>query len=98
MYIELCKIGYDLQELYDYSAKELLFILKYRREGIAYEIWRNGTMSRAANSKEFPLSPEKALPELFEKQTINVNDLPDEIKKHYIKDLQKQLNKKYNPM
>lgn len=55
-------------------------------------------MSRAANAKEFPLSPEKAIPELFEKQTININDLPDEIKKHYVKSLQTQLDNKYNPM
>ena len=55
-------------------------------------------MSRAANAKEFPLSPEKALPELYEKQTININELPDEFKRHYVKSLQKQLDKKYNPM
>lgn len=65
---------------------------------MAYEIWRNGTMSRAANAKEFPLSPEKAIPELYEKQTINVNELPEELRKHYVKNLQEQLNKKYNPM
>ena len=55
-------------------------------------------MSRASQAKEFPLTPEKAIPELFERQAINMNDLPDEIKKHYIKNLQQQLNKKYNPM
>lgn len=97
LYIELCKLGYDLKELYDYSAKELLFILKYRREGLAYELWRGGTMSRAAQAKEFPGSVEKAIPELFEKQKVNMDKLPDSIKKHYVQNIQKQLDKKYTP-
>ena len=97
MYIELCKLGYDLKELYDYSAKELLFILKYRREGLAYEIWRQGTMHRAAISKDFPCSAEKAIPELYEKQSVDISKLPDEFRKRYVSNLQKELNKKYNP-
>lgn len=95
IYIELCKLGYDLRTLYDYSVKELLFILKYRREGLAYKIWRQGTMSRAARAKEFPGSEEKAMPELFEKQTVNINQLPEEFRINYVKNLQKELNKKY---
>lgn len=95
--MELCRLGYDLKELYDYSAKELLFILKYRREGLAYNIWRQGTMTRASIGKEFPTSAEKAIPELYEKQTVNISDLPDEFKRHYVKNLQKQLDTKYNP-
>ena len=97
MYIELCKLGYDLKELYDYSAKELLFILKYRREGLAYEIWRQGTMHRAAISKDFPGSAEKAIPELYEKQSVDISKLPDEFRKKYVSNLQKELDKKYNP-
>lgn len=97
LYIELCRLGYDLKELYDYSAKELLFILKYRREGLAYEIWRHGTMSRASQAKDFPLSPEKAIPELYEKQKVDINKLPDEFKRQYIKNLQQQLDTKYSP-
>lgn len=95
IYIELCKLGYDLRTLYDYSVKELLFILKYRREGLAYKIWRQGTMSRAARAKEFPGSEEKAMPELFEKKTVNINQLPEEFRINYVKNLQKELNKKY---
>ncbi len=90
-------MGYDLKELYNYSAKELLFILKYRREGLAYNIWRQGTMTRASIGKEFPTSPEKAIPELYEKQTVDISQLPDEFRRHYVKNLQKELNKKYNP-
>lgn len=90
-------MGYDLKELYEYSAKELLFILKYRREGLAYNIWRQGTMTRASIGKEFPGSPEKAIPELYEKQTVDISQLPDEFKQHYVKNLQEELDKKYNP-
>lgn len=97
LYIELCKLGYDLKELYTYSAKELLFILKYRREGLAYEIWRQGTMSRAAMSKDFPSTAEKAMPELYEKQSVDISKLPDEFRKMYVSNLQKELNNKYNP-
>lgn len=97
LYIELCKLGYNLMELYEYSVKEMLFILKYRREGLAYEIWRHGTMSRACMSKEFPNTVEKAIPELFEKQSVNINKLPDTFKKMYAKNLQRQLDKKYKP-
>ena len=86
-----------MKELYDYSAKELLFILKYRREGLAYEIWRQGTMHRAAISKDFPGSAEKAIPELYEKQSVDISKLPDEFRKRYVSNLQKELNKKYHP-
>lgn len=86
-----------MKELYNYSVKELLFILKYRREGLAYEIWRKGTMHRAAISKEFPGSAEKAIPELYEKQSVDISKLPDEFRKMYVSNLQKELNKKYNP-
>ena len=68
LYIELTKFDYHLCELYEYSVKELLFILKYKREGIAYDIWRRGTVHRAAVwGKDYP-KVEKMLPELFEKE------------------------------
>ena len=86
-----------MKELYDYSVKELLFILKYRREGLAYKIWRQGTMHRAAIGKEFPGSPEKAIPELYEKQSVDISKLQEEFRKMYVSNLQKELNKKYNP-
>lgn len=92
----MVKLGYDLKELYDYSLKEILFILKYRREGLAYEIWRHGTMSRAAQAKEFPMSPEKATPELFERQQgVRVQDLPPEMQKAYAKALQTIVNNNF---
>ena len=55
-------------------------MLKYKREGLAYEIWRNGTMTRAAQGKSFPTKCEEAIPELFEKQEgVKIQDLPPEL-------------------
>lgn len=90
-------MGYSLNELYEYSAKELLFILKYKREGLAYELWRAGTMTRASISKAFPSKPEEGLPELFEKaQGVPLEQLPPEIQKMFVSNFQKQIDKKYN--
>jgi len=84
--------------LYEYSLKELLFILKYRREGLAYFIWRNGTMSRAAQSKEFPAKPEKAIPELYERQPgVRLRDLPPELQDMFVSTMQDSLNHRYGP-
>lgn len=92
----MVRLGFDLKELYDYSLKEILFILKYKREGLAYEIWRNGTMSRAAQAKEFPGSAEKAIPELFEKQEgVKPKDLPPEMQKAYAKAVQTLVNRNF---
>ena len=94
----MTRLGYDLKDLYEYSLKELLFILKYRREGMAYFIWRNGTMSRAAQSKEFPRKPDVAMPELFEKQQgVKIKDLPTELQNMFVSTIQEDLNKRYGP-
>lgn len=69
LYAELVKQGCELKELYDYSCKELLFILKYKREGLAYKLWRMGSMNRAAfGAKVYPVKVEETIPELFEKK------------------------------
>lgn len=69
LYAELVKQGCELRDLYDYSCKELLFILKYKREGLAYKLWRMGSMNRAAfGAKVYPVKLEETLPELFEKK------------------------------
>lgn len=69
LYAELVKQGCELNALYDYSCKELLFILKYKREGLAYKLWRMGSMNRAAfGAKYYPAKLEEAIPELFEKK------------------------------
>lgn len=94
----MAKIGYSLNELYEYSLKEILFILKYRREGIAYEIWRTGTMTRAAQGKSFPTKCEEAIPELFEKQPgVRVQDLPPELQDMFSHNLEEQVNGKFKP-
>lgn len=69
LYAELVKQGCELRDLYDYSCKELLFILKYKREGLAYKLWRMGSMNRAAfGAKVYPVKVEETIPELFEKK------------------------------
>lgn len=95
----MVRLGYDLKDLYEYSLKEILFILKYRREGLAYEIWRHGTMSRAAQAKEFPGKPEVAMPELFEKKKgVKIKDLPPDLQADIRKDMETRINKAYRPM
>jgi len=49
-------------------------------------------MVRAAMSKVFPSKPEEALPEMYEKKTVNLRDLPQWMKEDYAKQLQEQVN------
>ncbi len=51
------------------SIKELLFSLKYKREGDAYLYWKIGAMVRiGVNGKNYPRDARTASPELFEKK------------------------------
>lgn len=92
LYIELVKQGCELRELYDYSCKELLFILKYKREGLAYKLWRAGSMTRVAfGAKSYPAKLEEAIPELFEKK--KGVPMPDWL----LEDYQQKINKAVKP-
>lgn len=92
LYAELVKLGYDLKDLYDYSCKELLFILKYRREGLAFKLWRMGSMNRAAfGAKVYPGKLEEALPEMFEKKPKA--PMPDWLREDYEKRINKTVKK-----
>lgn len=92
MYAELVKQGCELRELYDYSCKELMFILKYKREGLAYKLWRLGSMNRAAfSAKSYPAKLEEAIPEMFEKK--KGVPMPDWL----VEDYQKKINKAVKP-
>lgn len=94
LYVELVKQGCELKDLYDYSCKELLFILKYKREGLAFKLWRMGSMNRAAfGAKYYPAKLEEAIPELFEKK--KGAPMPDWLREDY----QNRINKsvKRNP-
>jgi hypothetical protein len=92
LYAELVKQGCELRNLYDYSCKELLFILKYKREGLAYKLWRMGSMNRAAfGAKSYPMKVEEALPELFEKK--KGTPMPDFLREDYEKRLNKMVKK-----
>ena len=93
LYAELVKQGCELRDLYDYSCKELLFILKYKREGLAFKLWRMGSMNRAAfSAKYYPAKLEEALPELFEKNQQKA-PMPEWLREDY----EKKINKAVNP-
>lgn len=86
------KQGCELRDLYDYSCKELLFILKYKREGLAYRIWRMGSMNRAAfGAKSYPAKLEEAMSELFEKKPKA--SMPDWLREDYEKKINKAVKK-----
>ena len=94
LYAELVKQGCELNTLYDYSCKELLFILKYKREGLAYRIWRLGSMNRAAfGAKYYPSKLEEAIPELFEKKQKQNAPMPEWLREDYEKKINKAVRK-----
>lgn len=94
LYAELVKQGCELRTLYDYSCKELLFILKYKREGVAYKLWRMGSMNRAAfGAKYYPAKLEEAIPELFEKNQNQHAPMPDWLREDYQKKINKSVKK-----
>ena len=94
LYAELVRQGCELKELYDYSCKELLFILKYKREGLAYTLWRGGSLVRAAfGAKVYPAKVEEALPELFEKKTQKV-PMPEWLRADYEKRINKAVRRR----
>lgn len=93
LYAELVRQGCELNTLYDYSCKELLFILKYKREGLAYRLWRMGSMNRAAfSAKYYPVKLEETIPELFEKRTQHA-PMPDWLREDYEKKINKAVKK-----
>ncbi len=55
------------------TVKELNSTLKYRKEGLGYEMWREGTITASAiaccfdKSVKYPKKPQDMLEELFEK-------------------------------
>ena len=51
------------------SIQEMLFTLKYVREGLAEKIWREGIANRYAfNSNNYIDKPKNMFPDLYEKQ------------------------------
>lgn len=47
------------------TMTELEETLEYRRQGLAYEIYRISSLCHSPFVKNFPASPKEALPELF---------------------------------
>ena len=66
LYGELVKYGYMITELYDLTIAELTEMLTARRQGQAYDMWRQASLiGLAVFGKHYPKTPEEALPELF---------------------------------
>lgn len=82
-----------MKTLYDYSCKELMFILKYKREGLAFKLWRMGSMNRTAfAAKTYPAKLEEAMPELFEKKGQNA-PMPEWLREDYEKKINRSVKK-----
>ena len=64
-YDNLVELGYNYNDLYDMTLKELERTLINRRKGLAYEIWRMASLTRSPFTKNFPQTPKDACPELF---------------------------------
>ena len=64
----MLKLGYLYKDLYEMTLMELQNMLENRKKGLAYEIWRLATFVHSPLVKDFPDSPEKAMPELFPQQ------------------------------
>lgn len=66
--------------------------MKYKREGLAFKLWRMGSMNRAAfGAKTYPAKLEEAVPELFEKKPKM--PMPDWLREDY----EKKINKAVHP-
>lgn len=66
--------------------------MKYKREGIAYKIWRIGSMNRAAfAAKIYPAKLEEAIPEMFEKKKNA--PMPEWLREDYEKKINKSVKK-----
>lgn len=59
------ELGYLYKDLYEMTMTELEETLEYRRQGLAYEIYRIGSLCHSPLIKDFPGSPKEAIPELF---------------------------------
>ena len=69
-------------------------MLKYKREGLAYKIWRAGSMTRAAfGAKSYPAKLEEAIPELFEKKVKQNAPMPEWLREDYEKRINKAVKK-----
>lgn len=54
--------------MYNLDIDELINTIQEKRKGLAYTIWRVASFTRNPFVKDFPETPEKAMPELFPKR------------------------------
>lgn len=71
------------------SIREMLFELKYSREGKAYDYWKIGMASRYGFSTgQFPQNPKAMSPELYEK--TQSAPVPEWLKEDYEKKINRR--------
>ena len=76
------------EEMYDMTLKELVDTLTARRKGFGYRVWKEAYfIAWACMGKNFPRSPQKASPELFNEQKKKTIKMPPNL-------LQKELGKR----
>lgn len=54
--------------MYNLDVDELINTIQEKRKGLAYSIWRVASFVHHPFIKDFPDTPEKAMPELFAKK------------------------------
>lgn len=69
--------------MYEMDLEELTDTIIQRKQGIAYKIWRLSSFTRHPFVKNFPESPEDAMPELY--PTKKGIPMPDFLKEKLIK-------------
>ena len=65
MYHRGLELGLSMNEMYDMTLKELDDVINYTRQGLAYNLWKQGAIIARMVSKEPYGNPEEACPELF---------------------------------
>ena len=83
MYSQGLQLGINYNEMYFLDLEELQNTIIERRKGLAYQIWRLASFTRHPFIKDFPETPEDAMPELFPKK--KGIPMPDFLMKKYLK-------------
>ena len=83
LYGEAIQLDMNYNELYILDLEELQNTIIQRRKGLAYKIWRLASFTKSPFLKNFPETPEEAMPELYpQKPSI---PMPAFLMKKYLK-------------
>lgn len=76
-------MGLKYKDMYDMDLYELQNAIEKTREGLAYVIWRLASLTYSPFVKNFPETPQEAMPELYPKKATIA--MPDFLKDKYYK-------------